>query len=490
VIHLVWAFLFAPLLPAPTLPALPAAPYAESGAVLLNLSERSLNRIVVDSFRANGGPRVAGERARVSSRVGDLRYRVNLSEPVFQLGGDGTARLSLDILEASLRIGRLERRTDGSGARCEGAGLDVDPAHPLRVELAMDFAIEEGALRILPRNVEITDLADRLLLVGPTRCTNSLLPTWFLWWIGKPFIRRSVDNLDQVLLERARKSAARLESKQGAMKGGLGAELHLTPAILDTRGGSLLVGLTASSMRTPSRAVPALEVHRRSALPSESFLGISEAVVNEVARRAVSRRAHFTTKSSLDARRILSSDAVYALVPGLRSVGSKEQLDFEVVFHEAPRVEFRTLADGRAAVRVLVTGVDIDIRRNEPEKTTRLGTLHIASGQMAAVPFANLLGGISFQIVENRWRTSSSGLAFDDELVAATLQEITFGKIFQTSYQPLWARDLRIGDTAFRPRSFAAVDGYLVIGLEERPPAPSEPPAAVATGTETPLGSR
>jgi hypothetical protein len=92
--------------------------------------------------------------------------------------------------------------------------------------------------------------------------------------------------------------------------------------------------------------------------------------------------------------------------------------------------------------------------------------------------------GISFRLLENRWRTSSTGLEVDDALVGAVLQEIVFGKIFETGYEPLLTRDLRIGKTAFRPRSFTAVDGYLLIGLVEQPsPATAQLPA-VATGTE------
>ena len=479
------AFLFLPWLPAqPSAPPPPAATFSEPAAVLLNLSERSLNRILVDSFHRNGGPRVAGDRARVSSRVGDLRYSANLSEPVLRLGEDRTARLSLDVLDATLRIGRLQRRSGGEGARCEGAGVDVAPDHPLRVDLALDFAIENGALRIIPRSVEIPEVADRLLLVGPTRCTNSLFPTWFLWWVGKPFLRRSMDNLDQVLLERARKSAARLETREELVRDGWGSELHLFPEILDTRGGSLLVGLTASSDRRASVAGSPPSLARREALPAGSFLGISESLVNEVARRTLSRRSRFHSRGSGNARRLFQSDAIYALIPGLRNLPAKEQIDLEVSFREPPRLKFES-RDGEAVIRVLVSGVDLDIRRHEAGHTTSLGTLHIDSGRMAVVPFANLLGGISFRIVENRWRTSSSGLEFDDAMVAATLQEITFGKVFETSYDPLSIRDLRIGDTAFVPRSFTAVSGYLVIGLGE-----VETTSAGATRTEGLLGSR
>jgi hypothetical protein len=451
--------------PASPVPA-PAAPavFVQQAAVLLNLSERSLNRIVVDSFHANGGPEVEGGRARVSSSVGDLRYRASLSDPVLKLGRDRSATLSLDVLDARLRIGSLQRRIGGTPARCEGVGVDVDPGRPLRVDLALDLAVEDRALRIHPREVAIPEIEERLQLVAPTRCSHRVLPAWFLWWLGKPFLRRSIDHLDEVLLERARKGAARLEGKEGKdglVRQGWDPELHLFPSALETRGGSLLLGLTASD--GDGVGVPALP---GGSLPTESFLGISETLVNEISRRLLSRKAPFRSRSGGSGKRILASEAVYALVPGLRTVGPREQLDFEIAFEEAPRFAFRT-ESGRAVIGVTVSGMELRIRRTGTAGAAVLGTLRIDRGHMAAVPTTNLLGGISFEVVENRWETSSSGIAFDDAMVAATLQEIAFGRIFETSYAPLFARGLRLGETAFLPRSFAAMDGYLVIGLEE-----------------------
>src|SRR6185503_3823109 len=231
------------------------------------------------------------------------------------------------------------------------------------------------------------------------------------------------------------------------------------------------------SAGAPAAAAP-VEILGREALPAESFLGISESLVNEVARRSFTRKARFQMHSSLNAQRLLGSEAIYALVPGLRGIGPREDLDLEVSFRETPRLEFGSAADGQARIGLLVSGVDLAIRRNEGGKVTWLGTLRIESGRMAVVPFANVLGGISFRVVENHWKTSSTGIEFDDAMVAATLQELAFGKVFQTSYAPLLTRNLRIGDTEFVPGSFPTVDGYLVIGLTER--APSEPAAAAA----------
>jgi len=186
----------------------PSARFSETSAVLLNVSERDLNRIVVDSFHANGGPRFAGGRERVSSSVADLRYRALLSDPVVRIGTDGTARVSLDVKDANLRIGRLERKIGGMQGHCEDAGLDVDPGNPLAVELAVGLTIENGALRLVPTSVEIPDAKERLRLVEPTHCSHTILPRWLLWWLGKPYLRRSLGDLDDRILDRARKSAA------------------------------------------------------------------------------------------------------------------------------------------------------------------------------------------------------------------------------------------------------------------------------------------
>ena len=465
------------------------APFSEPAAVLLNLSERDLNRIVVDSFRKNGGPEFHGEKARVSSSVADLRYRASLTDPVVRLGDDGTAHLSLSILDANVRIGRLERRVGPREATCEEAGIDVDPQHPLDVGLALDLGIENGGLKIRPTSVEIPEAEERLQLVKPARCTNALLPRWFLWWVGKPFLRRSLGDLDEMVLKRARKSAARLEAKQGdVLKRGVGAELHLVPEAIDTSGGSLLVGLSASA-EAPGAAPPRGELPARSSLPHDSFVGVSEPLVNEVARRVLARRPGSRRVSPPNVRKLLASDAVYALIPGLRGIGSKENVYFEVSYPTAPRFEFRD-QDHQAVIRVLLSDVAIQIRRGEGERSKVLGTLRVDAARMAVTPVASLLGGISFRLVENQWRVSSSGLQFNDDLVAATLQEITFGKIFATTYEPLLTKAMRLGETQFLPRSFAVIDRYLVIGLGEPPPRELARSASAARRTDSLHGSR
>jgi hypothetical protein len=501
------ALLLVPLLPSPTHAAETPASFTEPAAVLFNVSERDLNRIVVDSFRANGGPRFEGEKERISPNVAGLRYRALFSDPVIRLGRDGTARLSLDIKDASLRIGRLERTIGGVQARCEDAGLEVDPQRPLSVEVALDLTIENFALRVFPRSVEIPEAGERLRLVEPARCKNTLLPRWFLWGLGEPYLRRSFGNLDDVILKRARTSAARLEKKESLLTKGWefprgrggdpAARLHLYPETLDMSGGSLLVGLTAASSRPTARAESPRRLDANEPLPSGSFLGLSESFLNEIARRATADASKSHGTSNANVRKLRASDAAYALVPGLRKIDSKENVFFEVTFPSPPRFEFHRLESGssdpsgsHALIRVFLSGMEIHVKRKEGARTTSLGTVHVDSARMSVVPFANVLGGISFRIAENQWKVSSVGLEFDDDLVAATLQELTFGKIFATSYAPLLLRALHLGETEFLPTSFAVNGSYLVIGLGEPPSSGRADPSVASKRTESPLGSR
>jgi hypothetical protein len=255
--------------------------------------------------------------------------------------------------------------------------------------------------------------------------------------------------------------------------------------------------LSASGVDAALRGASTKGLEADGSLPQGSFLGLSEMFMNEVARRAVSDTSRSRRNPIGNFRKLRASDAVYALVPGLRKLASKEHIYFELAFPNPPRFEFSKL-DGAGAgwsgsdarIRVHFSDVEIHIRTDEGGQKKRLGTLHVESGRMAVVPFASRLGGISFHLLENQWQVSSTGLEFDESLAAATLQELTFGKIFATTYEPLLRRAMHLGETEFLPQSFAVNGGYLVIGLDAPKPFEGRASAEASTRTDTPLGSR
>ena len=51
-------------------------------------------------------------------------------------------------------------------------------------------------------------------------------------------------------------------------------------------------------------------------------------------------------------------------------------------------------------------------------------------------------------------------------LVAATIQELIFGEVFETTYDPPLRNQLKVGRAVFVPREFARVGHHLVIGLD------------------------
>lgn len=472
------------LLPLGAMAGEPNPAFERPDALLLNVTESDLNRIVAGFFHSNGGPNFEGTKRRVSASVGDLTYEARLSEPLLQLGEAGKARLTFDVREASLRIGRLERKIGGRWASCENASVHVDPSRPLEVMLALEFRIAEGGLRIVPDSVSVPDAENRLTLMKPSRCTNAPLPRWLLWWFGKPYLRRYLGSLDEILLERARKSVARMDEKRsflrrswevpGGRDSGDEAELHLFPAALDTSRGSLLVSLTASSA-PPGPGPSARPVPGPGLATDRSFVALSEPFANEIARLAVSRMSVERLRPTGNLRRLLKSGSIYALIPGLRGLEETDTLLYSVLFRTAPRIEFAKSSAGDATIHLLLSDIELRVFKEDPRGTTLLGTLEVTSGTLRVVPFRSLLGGVSFRIVENEWTVSSTGIPFDDALVSATLQELTFGRIFETTYQPLGATSLHVGETVFVPRAFEAQGDYLVIelgapetGLEER----------------------
>ena len=70
-----------------------------------------------------------------------------------------------------------------------------------------------------------------------------------------------------------------------------------------------------------------------------------------------------------------------------------------------------------------------------------------------------------FSSPSDDWRVSSRGIEFDEQILAATFQELFFGEIFETSYEPVGRNSFDVGDTSFEPRYFSLVGHHLVIGL-------------------------
>ena len=459
----------------------PAAPFHEPNAVLLNISEADLNRIARDAFREHFGTRVEGTTSDPSRGVRDLRYEATFSEPVLELDTEGGVRIGLNLLEAELRIGRIEHKFMRRMASCDGAGINVDPDRPVEVGLDLRFKVEDHDLHIVPENVTIKNTKG-FRLVKPTSCRKTGLPKWLVWWIGKSQLRRKIDKLDELLLAKAQLGAAELSEESGLLTNHWSIEtrddstgasgLYLYPQKVDTSHGSLLVGFAGSTteLQAVTRSLPdwvAAESQR-------SYLGLSESFLNAAARAAIGRLRTEPRKPSGSLTKLLRGSAVRSLIPGLRDVQSPENLRLGLAFHSPPKIEFEAIEQepvegttkavpNRALIRIRLSGVELTIW----ESDVLLGALEIESARLAVAPYLNLLGGISFDIVENAWLLSSRGIEFDEEALAATFQELFFGEMFETRYEPVAQRSFDLGETKFQPRYFSLLGQYLVIGLTE-----------------------
>jgi hypothetical protein len=450
------------------------APFFEPNAVLINITEEDLNRIALDAFRATGASRIEGDRKQLSRGLSELHYRAGLSEPVLTLGRDGRLRLDLDILEGELTVGSLERKFLMRRMRCEKAGVSVDPDDPVALTLAVRLAIEDHDLQLVPEEVTLNNTKG-FRLQRPTRCRNNPLPEFLMWWIGKGRLRRKIERLDDVLLAKARDSAAALNEHEGLLAkhwqlGETRETVHLYPHTIDTSRNSLLIGLAGAS---PLRhAAAARAPGWVSTLADRSFLGLSESFLNFALRAAFREIDGRPREPSGGLRKLFKSEAVYALIPGLRGMESRGALRIGLAFHATPRIELAA-ADGvagsaggpAALIRIGLSDVEMLLWESDGEDDHWLGSVDVDSARIAVVPYYNVLGGVSFEAVENDWRVSSRGIEFDEQVLAATFQELFFGEVFETRYEPVGQETFDVGETRFNPRYFSLVGNHLVIGL-------------------------
>jgi hypothetical protein len=450
-------------------PAAGDSVYYEPNAVLIHITEEYLNRIVRDVVRTDGLSRIEGTRHELSRGISDFHYRAGFSDPVLTLGDDGRVWVDLDILEAEVSIGRIERKLLARRMRCENAGVSVEPEQPVDVTLALRFAIEEHDLRIVPEEVRLAN-TDGFRLQKPTRCRNNPLPEFLLWWLGKSRLRRKLEGLDDLLLARAREGAAALNEDEGLLTkhwriGEGSGEIYLYPQTVDTSRGALLIGLAGSSpvRQIVTSAVPGWIAARSGG----SFLGLSESFLNFALRTALRQLDGRPREPSDGLRQLFASEAVHALIPGLRAIASGTTLQVGFTFHEPPQIEFASIDGDRAAIRLRLSAVEMVVQDSASGQERWLGSVQVDSATIAVAPFYNVLGGISFDTVENDWRLSSRGIEFDEQILAAAFQELLFGEMFETRYEPVAQETFAVGKTRFSPRYFSLVGDHLVIGLTD-----------------------
>lgn len=464
------------------------APYSflEPNAVLVNVTESDLNRILTGAVHSFGGPVFEGTRQNPAKGRFDLQYQMDISQPVLKLGSGGEANVTFSIREASVDVGRYERGKGKRVAYCENIGARVDPELPIDVDLDLHFAFEGGDLKILPDRLSIPDAAKRVRLIEPTSCRGSVMPRWFQWWIGKPILKHRLKHVDEILLASLKKSATRMNDGEGFLRNwelGAGSgndqdrrqdhqdrgqdrrgNLFVTPGRVDTSRGSLFVSLTASSSRSHATS-PAPEW--TTSLSDRSFMALSQPFLEAIARDAFSKIAALPRTEGGQFAKLAKSDSLYALIPGLRGIEGKKKFYITVKTAGLPEVALRPVgASGvdaeRAMIDIHVSGMEVDVRTADPEDRW-LGSLTIESGRIGLVPYANPLGGISFEVLENDWQISSKGIEFNEELLAATIQELAFGEVFETRYAPLLRDGLGAGDARLMPKDFRIVGNHLVI---------------------------
>lgn len=456
-------------------------------AVLLNLSESDLNRILVDWFEDEGGHDLTGRQRRSSRGMTGVRYHAALGAPQLTLGDEGRAHLDIDLHHADFRVAALERRLAGARLRCEDFGVRLSPDEPLKIGVDLRFTVEDGGVWLTTEDVT-ADLDRRdLAFDRPARCRHAFIPGWLLWRLGRPALARKIEHLDEVILARARRAGDRAQGVHGLLRERLVIPgrteenaIELRPTRVATSDRALWVALDAgpsapaSGVETVPTSLPAPSAER-------SYVALSQQLLDAaIAQRFPAGTARHSAPGS-DLTRLFRSSALYALVPGMRDVDQRDGLALGFRFHRTPQLEFSTVdattPRERAALALTLTDVEIEWTQIHEGERVWLGTVRVERAEITVAPFVGPLGGVSFELIDNAWSLTSSGIEFNEPLLAATLQELVFAEVFATKFDPLLRRPMTLASTPFELSGFRRSGDYLLVEFAPAPAAPSTTPA-------------
>jgi len=488
---LVRAAVVCSLLASPILAADGGAPrYHERQAVVLSVTEEDLNHILDGIVRSQGGPVFHGSKDEVSRGISDMSYEAEVTPPQLRLAADGAARLIFDIRHADLTIGAIEKRIAGRQTRCEEAGLRIDPELPLDVDVALRFEVRDGDLRIVPEQVLVADPKKSVRLVKPSKCRNSLLPRWLLWWAGKPLLRRRLSDLDDRLLAAAQREAGQLNEGDGFLRerwtlddktdGAKTRELFLYPASIETGQGALTIGFDAS-VSDPAASGDVVAPVSRS---ESTHIAISQRFLNEAVELFFARAsAGEPRRVGGNVSRLIRSRSIYTLVPGLRELETTEGVTFELHLGSPPTIEIDEVpgTDAQALLRLRFSGLEIRLIDVQEQGEQLLGAVRVDEAIIGVAPVPSPLGGLSLDVLQNEWQVSSSGIDFNEPLFRGLLQELIFGEGFETQYAPLAVDLFDVGAAGFGAVGVRSRDGYLVVELAPRPTEPGYSPEVAVT---------
>lgn len=469
--------LAAALPPHPTAAQPPADPWRAPSAVIVGLSEQDLNRIALETFRAGGGPDFAGFRDRLGKGASDVRWTARLSEPAVSLSDGGRLDVRVDILAADLRVGHFERKLLRRQVRCDDLGVAVDPERPVGLAARLRVAVEAGALRLIPEAVELSD-AESFRLIKPSRCHHAPLPRWLLWQLGKPRLRQRLEGLDDLMLERLRQTAAELEDHDHLSErrwtvpvpGAEPLSVALYARSVRSAGGTLLLTLDAAS-GPPDDPAPDFP-EWAGAGGRGSFVALSEEFLG-VALRSIYLDAQSGPRPpGAGVRRVLGSDAIRSLIPGLARARRASDLTVGLSLRRPPAIHLTSAPGDPALIRADLSGIEVGLWETSPGGPTRLGTLAFDTASVTLRPYRGPLPGVSFEIVENDWSCSARDIDADEEALAAVVEEVVFGQVFGTRQDPLGRDALRVGSAQLAPSRFEVRDRHLVIDLDLSGDAP------------------
>lgn len=485
-------FLFPSTIYAQSLEAVPPV-LLDPQALVVNLSAPDINRVLDEFDTTAGGQRLKGRFEKLSDSIQDVDYEIDLATPRIAFRRDSHAAVSSELRYMKMNLGKVS----GYGLECEDMTIEFDRSQqkePIRLTGDIGIKLQGDRLLLNLASFHVSQPPNGFLVTEPKKCNGW---EWLTQQLVRWVVRSQVEDLENTLGQAIRDQLKKWNEDGSFLRFSgkftlpapldRSMEFVIWPARFSTAFESFYLVLSASLRVERTSFGPVQSVQAVATIPPEdsrtSFVAASELFAQRALGEVFSSKlppVRFQISQSLLEKILPLLDQLF----GLERLDESKPFELSFALDRAPHLRFTGTPSGAAQLSLESTEVGFSIWNGDmkPLESYRIGST------LSIVPLLTEDQALALVLGQNEWEVSSSDGGGDPELVAALLQELTFGAFWDTEVHPFPLWQIPIGGSEIGPRTFRTRDGYLQLDLAindvKRMTIPflfSKPPAADST---------
>lgn len=448
-------------------------------AVIFNITAKDVNQLLETYDSSSKGEEIAGYLKKLGTSLEDVDYEVSIFYPRVEFQKNGKLKLRWYLSWASIHVGVAKKY----GVRCENFFVDIHPKGLVSLSAEARFEMKGDKLDVRLDNNLSYALANEFDVTKPAKCSGLSPFNGLIRLLAPEIIRSQMDDLGQRLAAAVIKEARvfrYIRSFSLPVPSPRKIDLVFQPSAVDTRHKAIQMAFSGSLAVTDLSLDTSYSGTESIQYPSpnreHSYLAVSERYLQGLLKGifAVSESPPIRFKANDAINQILFSESVMRLIPKLRQMDPTSRISFAVSVTSPPTLSLEPTDNGAevhlAAKSLILTLWNSSMEPNEEIASFRIGP------EIAFSPFVTADGNLALSLSHNDWEVETSGSGADDEMLAAILQEVTFGAFWDTTVHPFRIGPVDLGKGDFRIRRFYSDGDYLSVEVESADLAAILPP--------------